>query len=68
MVLKSLGGLTNREVAKTHTLQADLTRVATLVLGTEGNRRSFLELGFTEEHHGVFHHGDSTGKLTQLTI
>jgi hypothetical protein len=38
-------------------LQADLTRVATLVLGTEGNRRSFPELGFTEEHHGVSHHG-----------
>ena len=38
-------------------LQADMTRIATLVLGTEGNRRPFPELGFTEEHHGVSHHG-----------
>jgi hypothetical protein len=37
-------------------LQADMTRIATLVMGTEGNRRSFPELGFTEEHHGVSHH------------
>jgi hypothetical protein len=42
-------------------LQADMTRVATLVLGTEGNRRSYPELGFTEEHHGVSHH---TGNAT----
>jgi len=37
-------------------LQSDLTRVATLVMATEGNRRSYPELGFTEEHHGVSHH------------
>ncbi len=37
-------------------LQTDMTRVATLVMGTEGNRRSYPELGFTEEHHGVSHH------------
>ena len=37
-------------------LQADMTRVATFILGTEGNRRSYPELGFTEEHHGVSHH------------
>ena len=37
-------------------LQADMTRVATLVMGTEGNRRPYPELGFTEEHHGVSHH------------
>jgi len=37
-------------------LQSDMTRVATLVMATEGNRRSYSELGFTEEHHGVSHH------------
>jgi hypothetical protein len=37
-------------------LQADMARIATLVMGTEGNRRSYPELGFTEEHHGVSHH------------
>jgi hypothetical protein len=37
-------------------LQADMTRIATLVMATEGNRRSYPELGFTEEHHGVSHH------------
>jgi hypothetical protein len=25
-------------------------------MGTEGNRRPYPELGFTEEHHGVSHH------------
>ena len=37
-------------------LQTDMTRIASLVIGTEGNRRSYPELGFTEEHHGVSHH------------
>jgi hypothetical protein len=37
-------------------MQTDMTRVATLVMATEGNRRSYPELGFTEEHHGVSHH------------
>ncbi len=37
-------------------LQTNMTRVASLVLGTEGTRRSYPELGFTEEHHGVSHH------------
>jgi hypothetical protein len=38
--------------------QTDMTRIATLVLGNEGTRRTFPELGFTEEHHGVSHHGN----------
>jgi hypothetical protein len=37
-------------------LQADMTQVATLVIATERNRRSYPELDFTEEHHGVSHH------------
>jgi hypothetical protein len=42
-------------------LQTDMTRIATLVMATEGNRRSYPELGFTEEHHGVSHHaGNAT--------
>lgn len=37
-------------------LQTDMTHVATFIMGTEGNRRPYPELGFTEEHHGVSHH------------
>jgi uncharacterized protein DUF1552 len=50
-------------------LQTDMTRVATLVMATEGNRRSYPELGFTEEHHGVSHHGrkpDLVEKFTKI--
>ena len=39
--------------------QTDVTRISTLVLGNEGTRRAFPELGFTEEHHGVSHHGNN---------
>ena len=42
-------------------LQADMTRVATVVMGTEGTRRAYPELGFTEEHHGVSHHRGAPG-------
>jgi hypothetical protein len=37
-------------------LQADVTRVATLVYGREGSNRSFPELGFTDSHHPITHH------------
>jgi hypothetical protein len=50
-------------------LQTDMTRVATLVMATEGNRRSYPELGFTEEHHGVSHHSgkpDLQEKFTKI--
>ncbi len=48
-------------------MQADMTRVATLVMATEGNRRSYPELGFTEEHHGVSHHKNSPDLIEKYT-
>jgi hypothetical protein len=48
-------------------LQTDMTRVATLVMATEGNRRSYPELGFTEEHHGVSHHGRKPELIEKFT-
>ncbi len=48
-------------------LQTDMTRVATFVMATEGNRRSYPELGFTEEHHGVSHHRRDPGLVEKFT-
>jgi hypothetical protein len=48
-------------------LQTDMTRVATFVMATEGNRRSYPELGFTEEHHGVSHHGNKPELVEKFT-
>ena len=48
-------------------LQTDMTRVATLVMATEGNRRSYPELGFTEEHHGVSHHSRKPDLIEKFT-
>ena len=38
--------------------QADITRVVTFMLGRELNFRTYPEIGVTEGHHGVSHHGD----------
>jgi Protein of unknown function (DUF1552) len=38
--------------------QGDLTRVFTFMLGHEGSSRSYAEIGITEPHHPVSHHGD----------
>jgi len=48
-------------------IQTDMTRIATLIMGTEGNRRSFPELGFTEEHHGVSHHMNNPALVEKFT-
>ncbi len=48
-------------------LQTDMTRVATFVLGTEGTRRAYPELGFTEEHHGVSHHTNNAALVEKFT-
>jgi Protein of unknown function (DUF1552) len=38
--------------------QVDLTRVFTLMLGRELNQRSYPEIGISEPHHGLSHHGN----------
>jgi hypothetical protein len=43
--------------------QADMTRVVTFMLGRELNFRTYPEIGITEGHHGLSHHGDRSEQL-----
>lgn len=43
--------------------QADLTRVFTLMYGRELNSRPYPEIGISEPHHGLSHHGDRAAQL-----
>jgi hypothetical protein len=45
--------------------QADLTRVVTFMLGRELNFRTYPEIGITEGHHNLSHHGDDPEKLSR---
>jgi hypothetical protein len=45
--------------------RADITRVVTFMLGRELNFRTYPEIGVTEGHHGLSHHGDDAAKLTK---
>jgi len=38
--------------------QADLTRVFTFMLGRELSQRTYLNIGVTEPHHSISHHGN----------
>lgn len=44
-------------------LKADLTRVCTFMVTREGTSRSYREIGISDGHHPLTHHG---GKLDQL--
>ena len=46
--------------------QADITRVVTFMLGRELNFRTYPEIGITEGHHGLSHHGDGPEQLEKL--
>jgi hypothetical protein len=46
--------------------QADLTRVATFVLGNDGSNRSYREVGVPEGHHDVSHHGNDPARYEKL--
>jgi hypothetical protein len=45
--------------------QADITRVTTFMLGRELNFRTYPEIGITEGHHGLSHHGDRPDQLAR---
>jgi hypothetical protein len=47
--------------------QADLTRVATFVLGNDGSNRSYREVGVAEGHHDISHHGGDPVKFKKLS-
>jgi hypothetical protein len=46
--------------------QADLTRVVTFVLGNDGSNRSYREVGVSEGHHDVSHHGNDPARHEKL--
>jgi hypothetical protein len=49
-------------------MQADLTRVATFMLGREANARSYPEIGISEAFHPMSHHGNDPAKMAKLAL
>jgi uncharacterized protein DUF1552 len=47
--------------------RADITRVTTFMLGRELNFRTYPEIGVTEGHHGLSHHGDRAEQLAKYS-
>jgi hypothetical protein len=46
--------------------RADLTRVATFMLGNAGSNRGYRNLGISEGHHQLSHHGGDVGKIAKI--
>ena len=46
--------------------QTDSTRVATLLLGHDGDNRSFAEIGIPEGHHDLSHHFNDAEKIQKI--
>lgn len=44
----------------------DLTRVSTLMIARDGSDRTFPEIGITEGHHALSHHGADQAKLDAI--
>jgi len=47
--------------------QADLTRVATMVVGREGSVRTYDEIGIPDPHHPLSHHRNQADAIEKLT-
>jgi Protein of unknown function (DUF1552) len=48
-------------------MQADITRVATFMVGREVSGRSYPEIGVPDAHHPLSHHGNDPEKIAKLT-
>ena len=48
-------------------MQADITRVGTLMVGREVSGRSYPEIGVPDAHHPLSHHGNDPEKIAKLT-
>ena len=48
--------------------QADLTRVSTMMFANEGSNRPYREIGITDGHHDISHHGNDPGKLDKKKL
>lgn len=46
--------------------QTDTTRVATFVLGHDGDNRSFSEIGIAEGHHDLSHHQNNSDRVEKV--
>jgi hypothetical protein len=46
--------------------QTDSTRVLTFMLGNAGSNRSYRDIGITEGHHDLSHHGNSEEKQQKI--
>jgi hypothetical protein len=47
-------------------LQGDITRVITFQLARETSNRTYTEIGVTDPHHPVTHHGNDPEKIAQV--
>jgi hypothetical protein len=47
-------------------IQQDVTRVSTFMLGVEQSRRTYTEIGISEEHHGLTHHAGNEEKIAKV--
>ncbi len=47
--------------------QTDSTRVATLMLGHDGDNRSLSEIGIAEGHHDLSHHFNDAAKIEKIS-
>jgi Protein of unknown function (DUF1552) len=48
-------------------LQADLTRVSTMMMGREGSLRTYPEIGVPDPHHPLTHHRDNPEWIEKVT-
>lgn len=46
--------------------QTDSTRVATMIMGHDGDNRSFSEIGITEGHHDLSHHQNNADRVEKV--
>lgn len=49
-------------------MQADLTRVSSLMTARELSNRSYTEIGVSDAHHSISHHGGDPEKLRKLQL
>jgi hypothetical protein len=47
-------------------MQADLTRVGSLMLARELSNRSYPEIGISDAHHAISHHGNDPEKMAKV--
>jgi hypothetical protein len=48
--------------------QTDLTRVATFMMARELSQRTYPQIGVTEQHHAVSHHGNDAEKIAKVAL